>query len=75
MLGLIIEMKTLFFLLFFVGWTMVITGYARSYARCPPNEVEYRYISRNLMDEQLAKDNKGVSSMFDEMVAYRDPLT
>ena len=53
---------------------MVITGYSKSYSSCPPQAVEYRYIPRKLLDEQLAQDNVGVSAMFDKMVSYRDPL-
>ena len=81
-------MKTAFFLLFFIGWTMIVIGYVQSYKQCPPNEVEYRYIPRRLLDDQLSADNKfgslnwdiedksksDVSSIFDSMTSYRDPL-
>jgi len=68
-------MKTLFFLLFFIGWTMVIVGYSQNYQVCPPKSVEYRYLPRQIIDEQLSNDNTDVSSLFDKMVEYRDPLT
>ena len=54
---------------------MVIVGYTQSYKLCPPQEVQYRYLPRKLIDEQLASNNTDVSSLFDKMVSYRDPLS
>ena len=68
-------MKSLFFLLFLLGWTLIIMGYVSSYNTCPPKEVEYRYIPRNLMDEQLAENNSEVSSLYDKMTQFKDPLS
>ena len=54
---------------------MIVMGYMTSYDTCPPKEVEYRYIPRKLMDEQLAQENRSVSELYDKMTAFRDPLS
>ena len=54
----------IFWILFFVGWTLFIVGYVRSYQMCPPCEVEHKYISRKLLDEQLSDNNDSASLLY-----------
>ena len=68
-------MRAVFFILFIIGWTMIISGYVNSYQSCPPQGVQYRFIPRKVLDEQLTKHNDSVSTMYDKMVSYRDPLS
>tara|TARA_B110000914_G_C15275650_1_gene359631 strand:- start:241 stop:447 length:207 start_codon:yes stop_codon:yes gene_type:complete len=68
-------MKSFFLILFFVGWTFIIIGYVQSYRRCPPNDIEYRYVPRKILDEQLSIDNNNVSDLYDKMVKFKDPLS
>lgn len=67
-------MRAVFFILFIIGWTMIISGYVQSYQTCPPNDVEYRYVPRQVINEQLSKNNDSVSALYDKMVSYRSPL-
>lgn len=54
---------------------MIISGYVNSYQSCPPHDVQYRYIPRKVLDEQLTKNDDSVSALYDKMVSYRDPLS
>lgn len=54
---------------------MIISGYVNSYQSCPPQKVAYRYIPRDVLNEQLSAENSSVSELYDKMVAYRDPLS
>lgn len=68
-------MRAVFFILFIIGWTMIISGYVNSYQTCPPQGVQYRYVPRTVLNEQLSKDNSSVSEIYDKMVSFRDPLS
>ena len=68
-------MRAVFFILFLIGWTMVISGYVNSYQSCPPKGVQYRYVPRTVLNEQLTQNNDSVSALYDKMVSYRDPLS
>jgi hypothetical protein len=68
-------MRAVFFILFLIGWTMVISGYVNSYQSCPPQGVQYRYVPRTVLNEQLTQNNDSVSALYDKMVSYRDPLS
>ena len=46
-------MKVVVWFFFIVGWTLLIAGYVQSYQQCPPSKIEYRYIPRSLLNEQL----------------------
>ena len=57
-------MKLLVWVLFFIGWTLLIMGYVQTYQQCPPPEVEYRYIPRTVLNEQLSDHNTDSSDMY-----------
>ena len=68
-------MRSIFFILFIIGWTMIISGYVSSYQTCPPQKVAYRYIPRDVLNEQLSPNNSSISELYNKMVEYRDPLS
>ena len=54
---------------------MIISGYVSSYQTCPPQKVAYRYIPRDVLNEQLSSNNSSISELYNKMVEYRDPLS
>jgi hypothetical protein len=46
-------MKSIVFLLLFIGITFMIIGYVKSNAYCPPPQIQYRYIPRTILDDQI----------------------
>lgn len=46
-------MKSIILLFIFIGVLLVIWN--RSNRNCPPNRVEYRYIPKSFLDEQLQR--------------------
>jgi hypothetical protein len=62
-------MKSIILILALVGIIFISSGYIKSNLQCPPQKIEYRYISRTFQDEQ---DNpepllsiKGIYNMFE----------
>jgi len=62
-------MKTIVLLLFFAGIMMVVVGYINQLHKCPPAQIEYRYIPRTFQEEQ--ENPVRVSQLFNTM--FQDP--
>ena len=60
-------MKKIIWILFLIGWTLMISGYVKTYQQCPPCDVEYRYLQRSLLNNQLSDKNKDVSNIYQNM--------
>ena len=60
-------MKFIVWVLFLLGWTLMISGYIQRYQQCPPCEVKYRYIQRSLLNQQLSGENTDSSDMYQNM--------
>ena len=45
-------MKSIIFLLLFMGITFMIVGYVKSNVTCPAPQIQYRFIPRTILDEQ-----------------------
>lgn len=62
-------MKSIILVLAMIGIIMIASGYIKSNLQCPPQKIEYRYISKSFEDEQ---DNptpvlsmEGIYNMFE----------
>ena len=64
----------LYLILFFIGWTLFITGFVQKYY-CEPCQKKYRYIPRKIIDEQLSKENHNVSNMMNKLLYEKDNYT
>lgn len=62
-------MKAISVFLLFVGMFMVVQGYYKQKATCPPPKVEVKYIPRTLYEEQLAEPTvaKQFKGMFEDI--------
>ena len=58
-------------LLMLIGLITITIGFTKTSISCPPPRVEYRYIPRKYLDEQL--DNNNASEVMTDMVS--DPST
>ena len=65
-------MKSIALLLLLIGIIFIVIGYSKSYSQCPANKIEYRYIPRNIYDEQFATDSvsKTFKGMFEDPSAW-----
>jgi hypothetical protein len=45
-------MKSIILILALVGIILIASGYIKSNLQCPPQKIEYRYISKTFEDEQ-----------------------
>lgn len=62
-------MKSLITIGFFVGVIFITIGYINQLHKCPPPQIEYRYVPRTFDEDQ---DNPvRVSEVFDKM--FREP--
>lgn len=62
-------MKFIILTLFYVGLLIMIVGYIRSRQSCPATKIEYRYVPRTFVEEQL--DPPSVDELFGSM--FREP--
>lgn len=61
-------MRTIAILLFFTGVVFITIGYTKMTHKCPPPQVEYRYIPRSIYDDQIYNQSitKKFKGMFSE---------
>jgi hypothetical protein len=64
-------MKSIIFLCLFIGLTFMIIGYVKTNATCPPPQIQYRYIPRTILDEQM--NPEPVMSVFANMFEKPSP--
>jgi len=64
-------MKSIVFLLLFIGITFLIVGYVKTNSFCPPPQIQYRYIPKTILDEQ--NNPEPVMAVFSEMFNKPDP--
>ena len=50
-------MKSIITLLFAIGLFLIISTYYKENAQCPAPKIEYRYVQRPMIDEQLSEHN------------------
>uniref|UniRef100_A0A6C0EIV4 Uncharacterized protein n=1 Tax=viral metagenome TaxID=1070528 RepID=A0A6C0EIV4_9ZZZZ len=50
-------MKSIILILFIIGISLIIIGYYEHMQLNPVNKIEYRYISRNYLEDQMADQN------------------
>ena len=70
-------MRSIALLLLLLGIVAITIGYTKIKIKCPPPRIEYRYIPRSLLDEQLDSQTlKNVSDIFDNSDPWflNDPL-
>lgn len=62
-------MKSIILVLAIVGIIMIASGYIKSNLQCPPQKIEYRYISKSFEDEQDTQQPilamQGIYNMFE----------
>ena len=65
-------MKSIALLLLFIGIICIVLGYSRNYSKCPATKIKYKYIPRNIYDEQFATDSvsKTFKGMFEDASAW-----
>ena len=64
-------MRSLAILLLFVGIIAITIGYTKNTNTCPPPRVEYRYVPRKYIDEQM--DGSSASEAMTDMVKAGTP--
>lgn len=64
-------MRSLAVLLLFMGIVAITIGYTKSTATCPPPRIEYRYVPRKYMDEQM--DSNSASQIMTDMATSATP--
>jgi hypothetical protein len=64
-------MRSFAVLLLFAGIVAVVIGYTNSTHDCPPPRVEYRYVPRKYLDEQL--DGNSASEVMTDMATAATP--
>jgi len=64
-------MKSLVFLLLIIGIIFIAVGYIRSNQKCPPRQIEYRYLPKTFIDEQ--NNSTPVLSIFGSMFSKASP--
>lgn len=64
-------MRSLAVLLLFMGIVAITIGYTKSTASCPPPRIEYRYVPRKYMDEQM--DSNSASEVMTDMATSATP--
>ena len=52
-------MKALILLIMVIGLVVIAYGYANSFNKCPPRQVEYRFIPRSMLTEQYQEPKLG----------------
>ena len=58
-------MKSFALLLFLIGLIMLVIGYTSIQIKCPPPRIEYRFVPRSFIEEQLSTNTlDAVNSMF-----------
>ena len=50
-------MKSIVFIIFIIGIIFITIGYTQNYNKCPPPQIEYRYIPRSFYEEQITSMN------------------
>ena len=50
-------MKSIILILFIIGISLIIIGYYEHMQLNPVNKIEYRYIPRNYLEDQMADQN------------------
>ena len=64
-------MKTLVFLLMFIGFVFVVIGFVKTNQTCPPPIVQFRYIPKTFNEEQNVQ--VPVTSIFSKMFNNTTP--
>lgn len=64
-------MRSLAVLLLFVGIVAITIGYTKSTESCPPPRIEYRYVPRKYIDEQM--DSNSASEIMTDMANSTTP--
>ena len=64
-------MRSFAILLLLVGIVAITIGYTTMTSTCPPPRVEYRYVPRKYLDEQL--DNSSASEIMTDMATTATP--
>lgn len=61
-------MKSFILIIFIIGIVFVTIGYMENYNKCPPPQIQYRYIPRSFYEEQVSSTNirKFYSDIFNE---------
>lgn len=63
-------MRSFALLLFLLGIVVIIIGALKKRQQCPPPRIEYRFVPRSLLDEQL--DSRTLQNL-DDMFNNQDP--
>lgn len=64
-------MKSIVLLMFLTGIILIVIGYTKTNDKCPPPKIEYRFIPRNLYQQQLEPSN--ITSQFNDMFEKQSP--
>ncbi len=64
--------RTLALALLLMGIVFITIGYTKMSFKCPPPQIEYRYIPRKIYDEQLY--DQDVMGQFSDMFGKKDPV-
>ena len=64
-------MRSLATLLLLAGIVAITIGYTKTTATCPPPRVEYRYVPRKYLDEQM--DSSSASEVMTDMATTATP--
>jgi len=60
-------MRSFAILLLLIGIVMVVIGYTTVQIKCPPPRIEYRFLPRSFLDEQLSGNSlDAVNHIFDD---------
>ena len=60
-------MRSFALLLFLIGLIMVVIGYTSIQIKCPPPRIEYRFVPRSFIEEQLSNNAlDAVNNMFSD---------
>lgn len=60
-------MRSIAIILLLIGITFIIIGYTNMQIKCPPPKIEYRFVPRSFIDEQLSNDSiNTVKSIFNQ---------
>ena len=65
-------MNLFLFALLFIGLVFIVVGYIKANRQCPPKRIEYRYVPRNFVEEQL--EPTSVTDTFAKMFFENSPI-
>ena len=63
-------MNSIALLILIIGLIFILLGYNNSTNKCPPKEIEYRFLPRTFYDEQMQQTN--ISDIFSNLFNSND---